>query len=182
MQMDVLEMDTVAAGSVRFGKPDEDGGPSGGVGVMEIPAVAPSRGDVERGEHVLSHSVLWLGRAYDGLPLSSLSIDSATAERGGRSVDARIVHVQYGKRLSLPDVSIEEMNLRKERGYLAAVEDVIPPVGLCRPNGPSTSYDGSEEVPLWRGALRRSGLYITIEARSRQQVLDVARALKPAAR
>lgn len=181
MQMDVLEMDTVAEGSVRFGKPDENGGASGGstsVGPIEPP---PRADDVKSAQRALAHPVLWLGRAYRGLPLSSLTVESTMTESKSGSAQAEIVHLQYGNRELLPDVSVEEMNLRKERDYLTVLGDVIPPAGYLDLEGASTATVGNQEVPLWRGALRRDGLYITIEARSREQVLDVARALRPAA-
>jgi hypothetical protein len=177
-QMDVLKMDTVAAGSVRFGQP-EDAAISSGRSSVTLPAAPPSSAEIDAARQVLSQPPLWLGRSYRTLPLSSLSVDVESI--GSRNASARIVHLEYGNRRLIPQIGIDEINLRKERDYLQAQEEVVPPAGFVDLEGPSTATIGKENIPRWSGAFRRGRLYVKIEAGSRAEVLGAARSLRPAA-
>jgi hypothetical protein len=180
VQIDVLKMESLGRDAVRFGKPvSTDSSSSGGSAVVPVPAPPPSE-NVAAARRVLGTSPLWLGRSYRGIDLSTLSVESTETSSGGRTARGQVVHLEYGKGL-FPPFAIDELSLRRERDLLQVEEDLVPPTGFVDLDGPSMTSGGGSSREHWRGTLQSDGLYITIEAGSRVDVLGVARALRPAA-
>ena len=126
------------------------------------------------------------GAAVDDVQLSSSWIETLENDYGFAGSDAAPTRVTgvallYGTKLPVPDDRERYVLVREAVGRQMAygpLPMIEPKAGelIVTPDDVTISRD-SAHLTLWRGVLTADGLFVSIEATSKQLVLDAARSL-----
>jgi hypothetical protein len=124
---------------------------------------------LEEAERELGAVPVWLGERFVDQPLEVSRSFTESTFTDGREVEGTVVRLEYGRvRVRMAAAPAGAYALGMEDGG-----DPPPPAGSIAITRGFGRYDG------WEGELRAHGLYVSLTAPTREQLLDAARALRP---
>jgi hypothetical protein len=125
---------------------------------------------LEEAERALGAVPVWLGKRFADQPLEEVLMSRTQATFSeGREVEGIVVRLVYGRvRISMASSLPGAYALGLEDGG-----DPSPPPGWIAITRGFGRHDS------WEGELRSHGLYVSLNAPTREQLLEAARALRP---
>jgi hypothetical protein len=124
---------------------------------------------LEQAEQELGTVPLWLGKQFAGEPLEVSRSRTQSMFSDGREVEGIVVRLAYGR-----------VRLRIASGlggaYAIGIEDGVDPLP---PAGSIAITRGFGRLESWQGELRANGVYVSLSAPTRKQLLEAAHALRP---
>lgn len=168
-ELDVVQLEALPEGSHVFPR----AGPFSGV-TSTGSAVSLDPVTLARARDALPVPAAWAGKSVAGETFHSAQTFTEVSDPPGAE-STRGVELRYGepKEIFFHPITVRQVPVG------AAIDTPPPARGFIDLSTSKQGEGGAKMVTVWKGLLEFRGLWITIEAPSREAVLEVARALRP---
>jgi hypothetical protein len=172
-EIGVLGLEYVSRGDADFGRPVPGGGLTSGGGTgfsPDDPGGSPTPAEART---ALGVTAVWAGPKLGDFPLESIRLEDAFVDEEGKEQhEGKALRLDYG------DVEIAEVPANSPL-WEAVGDGRPPPPGFADLTTSRTTSGNEPEHTRWHASTSSGGVWVSIDAPSRQLAIRAARELRP---